>query len=58
MELESKSVWDGNEMRSTWINQNYDDWRDHIFDDVVKDISKYFGFETYAKASKTDRYFL
>lgn len=40
--------------RSPWLNPNYDDWRDHVFEFCQDDINKYFGFQTFEQAHQTD----
>jgi hypothetical protein len=58
MELEGLDIApDTFQQRSPWTRGHYEDWRDQIFDDVIEDINKYFGFETYLKAQSTDRYY-
>lgn len=35
--------------RSPWLKPGYDDWRDHIFDDVQEDLNRFFNFKQYEK---------
>lgn len=30
--------------KSPWEKEDFDDWRNHIFDDVLDDINNYFEF--------------
>jgi hypothetical protein len=56
MEIEIEEITTSSiKSKSPWENDEYDDWRNHIFDDVLEDIDNYLGFETYVKADLTDR---